>query len=89
MKHPVLSALVLSTSSLSAAADTSCHIHPPGSTPQKPVGTVGPFDNVRACEEQRARLFGLEGYCHCSADFTPDWKRLDPTPDDPGFTPLM
>ena len=81
--------LVLAASRTFAVGDTSCHIHPPGSTPQQPVGTIGPFDSVQACEQERARRFGSEGYCHCSADFTPDWRRLEPVPPSPVDIPLL
>ena len=59
-----------------AAADqTSCHIHPPGSTPEQPLDIVGPFPSLRNCEQQRLVRFGETGRCHCSADFSPRWYR--------------
>ena len=86
MTRALLAALaLLATSQVQALGSTTCHIHPPGSTPEEPVGTIGPFDSVRACEEERAQRFGAQGYCHCSADFTPDWRRLEPaSPTLPG-----
>jgi len=70
-----------------ATGDVSCHIHPPGSTPENPVGTIGPFDSLAACEEARLRRFGPTGRCHCAADFSPRW--LSP-PDNklPGQSPV-
>jgi hypothetical protein len=70
-----------------AAGGVSCHIHPPGSTPQRPVGTIGPFDSPQACEDERLRRFGAVGRCHCAADFSPRWL----TPPDiglPGQSPF-
>lgn len=66
---------------------TSCHIHPPGSTPENPFGLIGPFDSPAECEQERARRFGPAGRCHCAADFTPRW--LPPAlPQQPGDSPL-
>lgn len=78
---------LLYTPAAFAAGGVSCHIHPPGSTPQRPVGTIGPFDSAQACEDERRRRFGSAGRCHCAADFSPRW--LAP-PDDarPGLSPL-
>jgi hypothetical protein len=67
-------------------ASGTCHIHPPGSTPQRPIGLIGPFASVADCERERVRRFGDGGRCHCVADFTPDWLPAEPgTPadDDP------
>ncbi|MCB1790782.1 MAG: hypothetical protein KDJ24_10835 [Gammaproteobacteria bacterium] len=65
----------------------SCHIHPPGSTPEQPFGTVGPFESAAACEQARQQRFGGKGRCHCAADFSPRW--LPPaTPLQPGHSPL-
>jgi len=90
MTRPLLALLALfATSQVQALGSTTCHIHPPGSTPQKPIGTIGPFDSVRACETERAQRFGDQGYCHCSADFTPDWRRLEPAPPEAIDTPLI
>jgi hypothetical protein len=70
-----------------AAPPISCHIHPPGSTPERPVGIIGPFDSIRACETERLARFGAAGRCHCAADFSPRW--LDPpAPELPGESPL-
>ena len=70
-----------------AASPVSCHIHPPGSTPERPVNIVGPFDSYRECEQAREARFGAEGRCHCAADFSPRW--LDqPRPRRPGESPL-
>ncbi|MCB1801078.1 MAG: hypothetical protein KDI82_05270 [Gammaproteobacteria bacterium] len=72
---------------LPAAASVSCHIHPPGSTPERPRGTIGPFDSVEACEAQRLQQFGDQGRCHCVADFSPRW--VPPAdPPLPGGSPL-
>jgi len=57
---------------------SSCHIHPPGSTPQDPVNIVGPFASVAECETERRRRFRGMGRCHCQADFTPRWYPTDP-----------
>jgi len=81
--------LLVSPAVTLAFSGTSCHIHPPGSTPQNPVNTVGPFDSVSECEQERSRQFGTAGYCHCSADFTPNWQRLDPGSDPVSPQPLM
>jgi hypothetical protein len=56
-----------------AGAAVSCHIHPPGSTPQRPVGTIGPFASATVCEQARFERFGDLGRCHCAADFSPRW----------------
>ncbi|MGB5202489.1 MAG: hypothetical protein WBN68_19195 [Sedimenticolaceae bacterium] len=70
-----------------AAPPISCHIHPPGSTPERPVGIIGPFDSIKACETERHTRFGTAGRCHCAADFSPRW--LDPpAPELPGQSPL-
>ena len=61
-----------------AAGGTSCHIHPPGSTPDNPVNIVGPYDSIQACEAARQRLFGPGARCHCTADFTPRWRQPEP-----------
>ena len=63
-----------------AVATTRCHIHPPGSTPDEPVGLIGPFASVGECERERALRFGAAGRCHCAADFAPNWMPLDPDP---------
>lgn len=84
MRHALALPLLLASSGAMAIGSTTCHIHPPGSTPDKPVNIVGPFDSVRTCEEERARRFGPEAYCHCSADFTPDWRSLEPGSQSPG-----
>lgn len=75
------------TPPLLAAGGISCHIHPPGSTPERPVGVIGPFDSLAVCEETRRHRFGPEGRCHCAADFSPRWL----TPPDqnlPGQSPI-
>jgi hypothetical protein len=76
---------------LGAAAATwaavTCHIHPPGSTPERPRGLVGPFASARVCEAERQRLFGGAGRCHCVADFAPEWLP-PPAPERPGESPL-
>jgi len=56
-----------------AAGPVSCHIHPPGSTPERPVGTIGPFPSPAACEQARFERFGDTARCHCAADFSPRW----------------
>ena len=89
MRLPLIAVVLLLSSGAIAVGSTSCHIHPPGSTPQNPVNTVGPFDTVSLCEAERARRFGDQGYCHCSADFTPDWRSLDPGAGKPGDIPLL
>jgi hypothetical protein len=58
---------------------STCHIHPPGSTPDNPVNIIGPFASVAECETERKRRFSGEGRCHCQADFTPRWYPPDPT----------
>jgi hypothetical protein len=69
------------------AAGVSCHIHPPGSTPEQPRGTIGPFDSLTHCEQIRQERFGSLGRCHCAADFSPRWlPPADPQP--PGSSPL-
>ncbi len=60
------------------AKDTSCHIHPPGSTPDNPVDIIGPFASVGECERERRRRLGALGRCHCRADFTPRWYPSEP-----------
>ena len=70
-------------------AGTSCHYHPPGSTPENPVRMVGSFDSISECELQRRPALGNQGYCHCSADFTPDWRSLDPGAGARHDRPLM
>ncbi len=89
MTRRMLLVLLWLPASVSAIGNTSCHIHPPGSTPQDPLNTVGPFDSVSECESQRRLQFGNTGYCHCSADFTPDWQRLDPGKNLPENQPLI
>lgn len=88
-RHPLLGLLLalLGGPPVIAAGGVSCHIHPPGSTPERPVGTLGPFDSLAACEEERLRRFGPAGRCHCAADFSPRW--LSP-PDNnlPGQSPV-
>jgi hypothetical protein len=79
--------LALSRSTAFGAPSVSCHIHPPGSTPERPFGTIGPFESFQACEKERAMQFGPDGRCHCSADFSPRW--LPPTDRVlPGQSPL-
>jgi hypothetical protein len=68
------------------AGGVSCHIHPPGSTPERPRDIIGPFDSPKACEDQRAKRFGPEGRCHCAADFSPRW--FPPPASAPGQSPL-
>ena len=63
---------------------SSCHIHPPGSTPQNPVNIIGPFASVADCETERQRRFPGQGRCHCQADFTPRWYPMDPLLDNTG-----
>jgi hypothetical protein len=66
--------LCLLLSSAGQAADgISCHIHPPGSTPERPRGIIGPFPSTTACEQARRDRFGSVGRCHCIADFSPRW----------------
>jgi hypothetical protein len=82
--------LMLALASLApplAAQGISCHIHPPGSTPERPRNTVGPFDSVAGCEHQRVTRFGAAGRCHCAADFSPSWIP-QPEPFLPGGSPL-
>ena len=82
LRHVGLSLLLLAGSALHAESrSTSCHIHPPGSTPQNPVNIIGPFASVAECETERQRRFLGEGRCHCQADFTPSWYPEDPTVD--------
>jgi len=83
MRRALLSAALILQGSALAVGSTSCHLHPPGSTPQSPINIIGPFSSVRECEQQRGQQFGNAGYCHCGADFTPDWKRLEPAPSIP------
>jgi hypothetical protein len=69
------------------APAVSCHIHPPGSTAERPVGIIGPFESIKACETERLTRFGAAGRCHCAADFSPRW--IDPpAPELPGQSPL-
>jgi hypothetical protein len=82
----IASVLVLQTG-LAVAAGVSCHIHPPGSTPERPRGTIGPFDGVDRCEQVRWERFGNLGRCHCAADFSPRWLP-PPSPSMPGSSPL-
>ncbi len=70
-----------------AAGAISCHIHPPGSTPERPIGIIGPFDSIAACEAERGRRFGAAGRCHCAADFSPRWL-TPPERTRPGESPL-
>lgn len=71
----------LGASSSAGARETSCHIHPPGSSPENPVGTIGPFASAAECETERVRRLGAQGRCHCRADFTPRWlPREQPGP---------
>jgi hypothetical protein len=83
----LVSLLLLPGSSALSAPAVNCHIHPPGSTPEKPVGIVGPFVSPAACERERAVRYGPAGRCHCAADFSPRWL---PTPEitTPGQSPL-
>ncbi len=86
---PGLAGLLLWLSSIATAAGgVSCHIHPPGSTPDNPVGTIGPFESPAACETERARRFGDRARCHCAADFTPRWvpPATIPRPGDSPFS---
>ncbi|WP_125931855.1 hypothetical protein [Thiosocius teredinicola] len=72
---------------LAATEGVTCHIHPPGSTPERPVNIIGPYATVDACEQARAERFGPEGRCHCVSDFSPRW--LPPAEGDrPGQSPL-
>jgi hypothetical protein len=68
-------------------ASVSCHIHPPGSTPENPRNTIGPFDSPAECERALAERFGGLGRCHCAADFSPRWVPLpnEPRPGDSPF----
>ena len=69
------------------APAVSCHIHPPGSTPENPVGTIGPYPSPADCERARAERFGDAARCHCAADFSPRW--VPPaTPPRPGDLPF-
>ena len=61
---------------------STCHIHPPGSTPRNPVNIIGPIASLAECEAERQRRFPGEGRCHCQADFTPRWYPIDPTADE-------
>lgn len=70
-----------------AAQGVSCHIHPPGSTPERPRNTVGPFAGTAECERERLARFGATGRCHCAADFSPRWLP-QPEPYRPGASPL-
>ena len=83
----LLVAAILVTADVVAA--TSCHIHPPGSTPEQPVGIVGPFATPGECERERALRFGAAGRCHCAADFSPRWLPLDPDPAPVGEPRLL
>ena len=74
-----LPALLLLPGLALALGGTSCHIHPPGSSPQKPLGIIGPYPSVRACEAERLERFGAAGRCHCVADFSP--RRPGENPD--------
>lgn len=67
----------------SSAHAGECHIHPPGSTPAEPRGTIGPLPTLRVCEQERERRFGTLGRCHCVADFTPRWVPRESPPMDP------
>ena len=81
-----LAVLGLLTVATAQAKDTSCHIHPPGSTPDNPVDIIGPFGSVAECERERRRRLGALGRCHCRADFTPRWypaEPVDPPASDP------
>ena len=79
--------VLLTAPAVAAERPTSCHIHPPGSTPQRPAGTIGPYASPAACERERFARFGALGRCHCAADFSPRWL---PPPDltRPGESPL-
>lgn len=79
--------LLLLTGAATAAGPVSCHIHPPGSTPENPVNLIGPFDGYADCERERQRRFGAAGRCHCAADFSPRWL-LPEIPSRPGDSPL-
>ena len=83
----LLALALLASPPLPAVGGISCHIHPPGSTPERPVGVIGPFDSLAACEQARQQRFGPTGRCHCAADFSPRW--LAP-PDQalPGQSPI-
>lgn len=88
MNRRHLAALIaLSVVAPTAAAEVSCHIHPPGSTPADPIGTIGPYDSAEACERARALRFGDAARCHCAADFTPRWVPPATAPG-PGDSPL-
>ena len=77
-----LSLLFVAVSIANAGPRSSaCHIHPPGSTPQKPIKIIGPFASLADCETERRRRFPGAGRCHCRADFTPLWYPADPTVD--------
>lgn len=80
-------ALTLLQTQAAGAAGVSCHIHPPGSTPERPRGTIGPFDSIDRCEQVRRERFGSLGRCHCAADFSPRWLP-PPRPEIPGSSPL-
>lgn len=83
---PFAAALFLAGNAASAG-QTSCHIHPPGSSPESPRGTIGPFDSAFECETERLRRFGAGGRCHCVAGFSPRW--VPPAPAlPPGQSPL-
>ena len=77
---PAAFLLVIGLSPLGVAQskDTSCHIHPPGSTPDNPVDIIGPYASVGECERERRRRLGALGRCHCRADFTPGWYPSEP-----------
>lgn len=84
---PVVCGLALLALTAAVEAAVSCHIHPPGSTPEAPRGTIGPFAGIAACERERRARFGPEGRCHCAADFSPRWLE-PPPPAGPGDSPL-
>lgn len=79
--------LLMSMTGLALADGVSCHIHPPGSTPENPVGIIGPYPSAAACERARAGRLGDAGRCHCVADFSPRWVPPVDLPR-PGETPF-
>jgi hypothetical protein len=83
----LLTLTLFATPPIPAAGGISCHIHPPGSTPEQPVGIIGPFDSLAACEDARQRRFGPGGRCHCAADFSPRWL-TPPDQELPGQSPI-
>ena len=85
---PALLAALCLGPATAAFGSVDCHIHPPGSTPAKPVGLIGPFESPAVCERERQRLFGPDGRCHCSADFSPGLLPMPAPVLPPGASPL-